>query len=297
MRIKNYALVAALACTAALAGCSNEDTAKSTTPASTTPAATTEADKPADTTTAEPVTEAPATDAPSTVAPTEEPSTDAPIAEFDLEASTFHAYIGLQTPLFSFRNAVDDGSYGYNGTNNTDEIGYFVMHAWASKDNGGGLISAPGEFHDVNITGDGTYTVSATGLDWKVLDEAQGGVEFEEGKQYNLIFVSTDIPWAAIDYDQDGSGVSITVDELVIGGKTIAIDKDAINAQVLETYDGVAVADEEVTGIQLQLQNAWAKSIATLPAYDGYADSISITFTIKGMDNLGDDAKACIEYK
>jgi len=277
MRIKNYALVAALACTAALAGCSNEDTAKTTTPASTTPAATTEADKPADTTTAEPVTEAPATDAPVTDAPTEEPDTDAPAAEFDLSASTFHGFIGFQTNNYSFRNEVDEDNYGYHGAKNDE---YFTVHAWASENN---LVSAPGELHDVNITGDGTYTVSVTGLDWKAVEEQYERPEFADGTQYNLIFVSTDIPWDA--YKESNGEVDITIDELKIGGNVIAFDKDAVAKNFAKGYDDIPFEDELTTGMAVVLQNNWVAAVKTLPAYDVYASDIEITFTVTGLDS------------
>lgn len=286
MRIKNYALVAALACTAALAGCSNEDTTKSSTPASTTPAATTEADKPADTTTAEPDTEAPSTDAPATVAPTEEPSTDAPAAAFEIGASTYHGYIGFQTNKFSFRNGVDEAKYGYHGTENDE---YFTVHAW-DKDNN--LVSAPGEFHDVNITGDGTYTVSVTGLDWKAVEEQYGRQEFADGTQYNLIFVSTDIPWDA--YKESSGEVDITIDELKIGGSVIAFDKDAVATNFAKGYDNVKVEEELTTGMAVEIQNNWTAAIKTLPAYDVYASDIEITFTVTGLDSY--EGTASLEY-
>ncbi|MCR5744135.1 MAG: hypothetical protein K6F92_10515 [Lachnospiraceae bacterium] len=274
MKIKSLTLCGALICATALAGCSGTDTTTTTTAANkeTTTAAqaeTTTTAQTEETTTAEETTEAP------------EP------AEFSLDASTYHGYIGFQTNAYSFRNKVDDASYGFFGTNNTDEIDFNVVHAWNGPDN---LVSAPGTFNDVNITGDGTYTVSVTGLDWKANEATYGTTEFAADSQYNLIFLSTDIPWDA--YGQEV--VSISIDELKIGDQVVNIDSALIDAHTSENYDGVDIDDELTTGMCIEIQNNWVDSLKTLPPYDVYADSISITFTVNGLDSY--DGTCSMDY-
>jgi hypothetical protein len=183
----------------------------------------------------------------------------------EFAAAPYHGYLCFQTPVYSFRNACDDGSYGINGTSNTDEIGYGIVHAW----DGSTLISDPGEFQDAAITGDGTYTVSVTGLAWN-------SDEFASQDYYNLIFLSTDIPVDALNSDD----FSITVDELKVGDKAVELDPELI----INNWDDTEEEDELTTGLQVSLQNIWGDN-AKIASYDVNATSMSITFTITGLDS------------
>ncbi len=184
----------------------------------------------------------------------------------DLE---YNGYFCFQTPSYSFRNACDDASYGINGTSNTDEIDYSVVHAWDGND----LVSAAGTFTDAVITGDGTYTVSVSGLDWS-------DSEFGTSDCYNLLFLSTDIPVDALNYD-----LTITVDEFKVGDSVIELDED----MVLNNWEDVDPDDELTTGIQISIQNIWSDN-ATIAAYDVTASEMSITFTITGLDDYAAQA-------
>lgn len=97
--------------------------------------------------------------------------------EVDLDG-VYHAYLGIQTsPHYTFRNAWDDPDYGFS-TENFEQV-----TMWEPSDSGADVAAkAPGELNDVEIAGNGTYTVGITGLD----------VASEES--WNLIFMSTDIP-------------------------------------------------------------------------------------------------------
>lgn len=186
------------------------------------------------------------------------------VAPVFADGTEYHGYFGFQTPKYSFRNACDDESYGLNGTSNTADIDYSVVHAWDADNN---LVSAEGSFTDATITGDGTYTVSVSGLNW-------GADEFGD-KPYNLLFLSTDIPVDALN-----SGLEITVDEFKVGDKAVALDP----AMVLNNWEDVDPEDELTTGIQVSIQNIWSDN-KDIGDYDTSASEMSITFTVKGLDD------------
>lgn len=170
------------------------------------------------------------------------------------EDTEYRAYLAFQTSSYSFRNTWDEESYGLAGTANTDEIDYSVVHAWDGSD----LVSASGTFTDVVITGDGTYTVSVTGLDWP------------DDEYYREIGVSTDIPW--------DTTATITVDKVVIGSTEFdnpEVFNDGIDGTNDYTYLKV---DSEYSGV-------------SLGTYDALSSNIEITFTISGLEaGVGDAA-------
>jgi hypothetical protein len=108
-----------------------------------------------------------------------------------------------------------------------------------------------------------------TGLAWDA-------DEFASQDCYNLIFLSTDIPVDAINSDD----FSITVDELKIGDKVVELDPELI----LDNWDDTDEDDELTTGLQISLQNIWSDN-AKIGSYDVNATSMSITFTIRGLDS------------
>ena len=171
----------------------------------------------------------------------------------------YHAYLCFQTESFSFRNACDDATYGIASEND-----YGTVHGWDSSNN---LISREGQFTDATITGDGTYTVSVSGLAFTNDDFATNG-------KYNLIFVSTDIPSSSED-----AGVTYTIDEVKIGGKVVS-DYNAIT-----NYEDVKAGEEDTTGVTLNVYNMWGDDNKTIGAYDQLASDMSITFTVKGLDS------------
>ncbi len=183
------------------------------------------------------------------------------VADDDLE---YNGYLCFQTPSYSFRNACDDESYGLNGGSNTGDIDYSVIHAWSGSD----LVSAPGTFSDAAITGDGTYTASVSGLNWS--DD-----EFGSNDCYNLIFLSTDIPVDALNYD-----LTITIDEFSVGGEAVELDENMI----LNNWEYVDPEDELTTGLQISIQNIYDDN-KSIGAYDVTASEMSITFTVSGLDS------------
>ncbi len=204
---------------------------------------------------AEAVTE-PATEA-TTVATTAETTTEAvttTVAETTTAAEVvnsveYTAYLYFQTGAYSFRNAWNDSDYGINGSYNTDGITYDVVHSWSGSD----LTSASGTFADATLTGNGTYTVSVSGLDWTA-DEFSSS----DGT-YRIIGISTTIA---------RDDAYITVDEVVIGSTVFT-------NPVYETN-----GDSDYLEIMVEGSEYWGLSLGE---YDATSSNISITFTISNL--------------
>ena len=159
---------------------------------------------------------------------------------------TYHAYLGIQTPTWIFRNSHDDGSYGMD-SGCFDQLG-FVDGEW---------LPQGGSFTDVEITGNGTYTVSVSGYDFN-------GQLGDDGL-FNLIFVSTDLP---VSNDVVVSDIVLKMD-----GKTIAeIDSAFLDPDSKEVQ-------------KILLANIWNGELEALPYYAAPSQSVEITFTVSGFAN------------
>lgn len=91
------------------------------------------------------------------------------------KSSEVHAYIGLQTQIFTFRNNYSDSAYGH-------DTEYFdTLIKWGADDE---IIDTGATFSDATITGDGTYSVSVSGYDFS--SDCEG---------LNMLFVSTDFTY------------------------------------------------------------------------------------------------------
>ena len=91
-----------------------------------------------------------------------------------------HAYIGVQTKVYTFRNSVSDDTYGL-------ESGHFdTLIKWEDTDGDGkdDITDTGAAFADAAITQDGTYTVSVSGYDFAA-----------DSDGLNMLFVSTDFPY------------------------------------------------------------------------------------------------------
>ena len=174
-------------------------------------------------------------------------------------AADYNGYIGFQTTTFSFRNSWDEANYGKA----TPYFDGFVV--WGNGDNPeesfpeyednfdfdiNGYV-LPAEYTDVKITGDGTYTVKAEGIDWDLKGESD----------FNLVFVSTDIPMDA--------GATCT-------SATIYVDGAAV-----KTVEN-PVCDETQANFNISLANTWNADIG------GYGlafptESLAVEFTITGL--------------
>lgn len=168
----------------------------------------------------------------------------------------YHAYLCFQTEVYSYRDAVDTT----NGIGSGYDYGKVHYRGDVTTD-------TDGTFVDAVITGDGTYTVSVSGLNW-------AADEFPTNGKYNLIFVSTDIPVASED-----AGATYTIDELKIGDKVVT------DFTTLTNYDDVKVGDEDKTGVQISAYNMWGDN-NSIGSYDALSSEISITFTVSGLDGF-----------
>ena len=163
----------------------------------------------------------------------------------------YHAYIGLQSPKYTFRNAVDDASYGAA----VEDGKYFnQLTGWDEDDN---AVTVPGSFVDAEIKGNGTYTVAATGIEWP-----EG--EFETQDYMNLIFVSTDIP--------NSGEITISNVQLNIGGSSVEL-----------ASAGAILSPDNVNYINMLIQNIWNSDITTIGYYQVPFSEISITFDVSGF--------------
>lgn len=163
----------------------------------------------------------------------------------------YNVYFGVQTAAYSFRNAWND-SYGL-GTPEFDQI-----TGW----NGNDEVVRTGTITDAVIKGNGTYTVSLTGVDFA-----------DDAETLNLLFLSTDIP-----LDSDAKITDITVK---MGGKKVydfeesyqdPDTKDYIKTLLINTYNDVFNGENEFA--------------YTLSA----GMDIEVTFTISGFAYDNPDA-------
>ncbi|MCD8188233.1 MAG: glycoside hydrolase family 5 protein [Ruminococcus sp.] len=89
--------------------------------------------------------------------------------------SEVHAYVGIQTQAYTFRNSYTDGTYG------ADSEWFNTLIKWGEDDE---IIDTGAVFEDATITGDGTYTVGVSGYDFS-----------QDSEGLNMLFISTDFPY------------------------------------------------------------------------------------------------------
>lgn len=173
-------------------------------------------------------------------------------------ADAFDAHIGFQTTVYSFRNSWEEGSYGKA----TDYFNKIIV--WGNNDPetfpdyednfdydiAGYVLDAT--YSDVTVDANGTYTVSASDIDWAL----------DKSTDFNLVFVSTDAP-------NDGS-VVCTQAKIIVDG------------EVVKTVDD-PVCDTSQPYFNIALANTWNPDIG------GYGlayptKSLAIEFTIEGFD-------------
>lgn len=174
-----------------------------------------------------------------------------PQNDFD-ENGTYHAYLGVQTPTWIFRNSFDDASYG-------KDSGFFSELGFVDGD----WIAQGGTFTDVEITGNGTYTVSVTGYDFS--GQYDGAAILGDEGLFNLLFVATDLPV--------NDAVVISNIVLKMDGKTISEQESAFLDKESKEYQKVTLA------------NIWNAEVPELPYYAAPAQSIEISFDVSGFAN------------
>ncbi len=178
---------------------------------------------------------------------------EAPQAEFDPNG-TYHAYIGVQTPTWIFRNSWDDATYGKE-SGCFDQMGIVdnELNEW---------VGLGGTFTDVEITGNGTYTVAVNGYDFSA-NYADAPILGADGL-FNLLFVSTDLP---------------VNDAVVISNVVLKMD-----GKEIVTQDAFLDGDSKEVQ-KVLLANIWNNEITALPYYAAPTQSIEISFDVNGFAN------------
>ncbi|MCI7767638.1 MAG: hypothetical protein MSJ26_06640 [Oscillospiraceae bacterium] len=172
---------------------------------------------------------------------------------------TYHAYIGVQSASFSFRNAWYEPSYGKGVTGDDGMVYFDQITGW----DGPTAVSKGGVFTDAEITGDGTYTVSVTDFD------------FGSDESLNLLFVSTDIPL--------DSGVTISDVKVTLDGNT------------KYTFDEAYLSPDAKEYLEPMCINIWNDDLGKEEGLFGYVmpeNSIELTFTVSGLDAAAEEAPA-----
>ena len=176
------------------------------------------------------------------------------VVEID-KNGTYNAYLMLQTPNWTFRDAHDSGNgigsavWGQHITNNDSGVNYGVVT-------------------DAVIAGNGTYSVSITDFGTIFADDfAAAGQEY-----FNILAISTDLP--------AGANVTITDVNLIIDG------------QVRHTYPEAYINTESNTSLQILVQNIWNSDVKEISYYPTPTESLEIQFTISGFDY---DAEPAVE--
>lgn len=164
---------------------------------------------------------------------------------------TYHAYLGIQSASFTFRNAWYEPNYG-QGVAADDGSNYFDhLTGW----DGPTATNNGGTFTDAEITGDGTYSVSLT-----------GDFNFGSDEALNLLFVSTDIPLDA--------------------GITISDVKIKIDGSTKYTFDEAYLSPDAAEYLEPMAINIWNDDLGKADGLFGYTmptSSVEVEFTVSGM--------------
>lgn len=176
---------------------------------------------------------------------------EAPQYDFDPNG-TYHAYLGVQTPTWIFRNSWDDAAYGL-ATDYFGELGFVDGTDW---------VAQGGKFTDVEITGNGTYTVKLEGFDFSGEFRDDGAILGADGV-FNLLFLSTDLP---------------VNDAVVLSNLTLKMDGKEITTMAEPFFNPDKKEIQEAL-----FANIWNKEISALPYYAAPKESIEITFTVSGF--------------
>ncbi|MCD7958049.1 MAG: glycoside hydrolase family 5 protein [Ruminococcus sp.] len=135
-----------------------------------------------------------------------------------------HAYIGIQTAIYTFRNAVSDSTYGIDS-------GYFdTLIKWGADEE---IIDTGATFEDATITEDGIYTVNVSGYDFS-----------SDCDSLNMLFVSTDFTYTS---DIDVTDVVLKYDD-----NEIAIS------------DPLVMSEESTGNLYIELINIYNTDLAGL---------------------------------
>lgn len=197
-------------------------------------------------------------------------------AAFDADG-TYHAYFGLQeTGTWIFRDEWYSDTLGIDGKD--------MKKANLTFDNGtlfqsgtNGVTAIEGtQVQDVEIKGNGTYTVGVSNLN-NALD-TKGDAE----TKISMIYVDTDIPMTAKDNPVTISDVKLTCD-----GKEISVPSEPFFPAEYTDESGLLRFDAMNSYQKDKGEYADSPDITVVPT-----DSIQITFTVSGFNSDNPDAVA-----
>ena len=177
---------------------------------------------------------------------------------------SYHAYLGVQSASYTFRNAWNDATYGQGITSDDGMVYFDQLTGWENP--GNIAVSKGGVFTDAEITGDGTYSVSVTDFD------------FGEDETLNLLFVSTDIPLDA--------GITISDVKVIMDGST------------KYTFDEAYLSPDEKEYVSPMCINIWNDDLGKQDGLFGYmmpTDSIELQFTVSGTGVEAETTEAAAE--
>lgn len=180
------------------------------------------------------------------------------------EDVSYHAYLGVQSASYTFRNAWNDATYGQGVTSDDGMVYFDQLTGWENP--GNIAVNKGGVFTDAEITGDGTYSVSVTDFD------------FGEDETLNLLFVSTDIPLDA--------GITISDVKVVMDGNT------------KYTFDEAYLSPDEKEYMSPMCINIWNEDLGKQDGLFGYmmpTDSIELQFTVSGTGVEAETTEAAEE--
>lgn len=185
-------------------------------------------------------------------------------AELNLDTPEYHAYFGFQqTGSWTYRDAWYNPASGLDGTSlSTGDYNNLFT-------DGGNAVVDGVTITDAIIKGNGTYSVSMTGLNGAI--PADDGADIKT----SLVYVSTDIPSSAI------GTLSFTDVKLIVDGNEIALPSP-------EPYVN---ADAQELGLyQFDLVNTYHPEAYTSPSILAMNDSVEIQFTVSGFNADDPDA-------
>ena len=196
--------------------------------------------------------------------------TKAQAAEFD-PAGSYFATVGFQqSTTWIFHDECTSETLGLTGT----ELNGLNYETDVMQSGDDGTVKVDGEVKSVELKGNGTYTVSITGLN--------GILTADQTAEMTMIYLSTNLPADAKDK------VTFSDVTLKLDNKTVTLpEKQFFKPETLEAgYTSLYLYD---TYARDQGEYAECPSIVTPN------DSIEITFTVAGFANDNPDAVAPAE--
>lgn len=161
------------------------------------------------------------------------------------EEVVHHAYIGIQTDVFTFRNSCSDSTYG------KDSQWFDTLIRWEDTDGDGkdDIVDTGATFTDLGLTADGAYTVAVSGYDFS--SDTDG---------LNMLFISTDLPYST----------KISFDNFVLYCDDMEVPIEPI---VMEDSSG---------NFYIDIINVYNTELAAVD-YEMPKDSFRINFTVTGV--------------